>query len=269
MELEQRQLSEILETAIVAARLAGQRAMEELGYLKVSIKNNSELVTQADGKCQKIIVDRIKETYPDHGFIGEEGEKGQIFKQSPRGDQIWWVIDPIDGTTNYAHRLLIFSVSIAAFYQGQPIVGVVFDPATDSMFSAVKGQDAMLNDRRINASEDGMDEFSSAAVDSTFDEKSQKWATELMKRTRFRNIGSTALHFAYVAKGSLVAAVPTGVKLWDIAAGALIAQRAGAIVTSHNGENPFPMDLENYTGQELHIFTANKKTHPQILELLK
>ena len=103
----------MLETAIVAARLAGQRAMEEINYVKTSVKNSTELVTEADRRCQEIIVDRIKEDYPDHGLIAEEGEEGKIFKQVPRGKEaLWWVIDPIDGTNNYAHRMLFFTVSI-------------------------------------------------------------------------------------------------------------------------------------------------------------
>jgi len=131
-------LSRMLETGVVAARLAGQRAMEDLDFIKVSVKNDNELVTQADIRCQHVIVDRIKQTYPDHGFIAEEGENGKMFKQFPRGSQaLWWVIDPIDGTSNFSHRMLLFTVSIAVMYKGEPIVGVVFEPATDSMFTAV------------------------------------------------------------------------------------------------------------------------------------
>ncbi len=85
MVLEQKDLSQILETAIVAARLAGQKAIEEINYIKVSIKNNKELITHADALCQQIIIEQIKETHPDHGFIAEEGNHGGIFKQPPRG----------------------------------------------------------------------------------------------------------------------------------------------------------------------------------------
>ena len=170
MPLEQRDLSRMLETAIVAARLAGQRAMEEINFIKASIKNSTELVTQADARCQEIIIDRIKENYPDHGFIAEEGHQGKIFKQSPRGDrQFWWAIDPIDGTHNFAHRLLLFTVSIAVLYEGEPIVGVIFEPATDSMYTAVKGGEAQLNNRRITAGEAAMDSFSSVGLDSHYD----------------------------------------------------------------------------------------------------
>jgi myo-inositol-1(or 4)-monophosphatase len=269
MALEQRDLSSMLETAIVAARLAGQRAMEEINYIKVSIKNANELVTQADARCQKIIIDRIKENYPDHGFIAEEGDEGKLFKQPPRGaEPLWWVIDPIDGTNNFAHRMLFFTVSIAVMYEGEPIIGVIFEPATDSMFTAVKNREAQLNDRRITASEEAISKFASVGLESHFDEGAPRWACELMERTRFRNLGSTALQLAYVAKGSMVATIANTPKLWDIAGGAAIAEAAGALVTDWQGQKIFPVDLDSYDGNKFQVITANKKVHAEIIELL-
>jgi len=270
MVLEQRDLSCMLETAIVAARLAGQRAMEEINFIKASIKNSRELVTQTDIRCQQIIVARIKETYPDYGFIAEEGGEGKIFKQLPRvAEPIWWVIDPLDGTNNFAHRILAFTVSIAAMYEGEPVVGVIFEPTTESMFTAVKGGEAQLNGRRITASDETMNEFSSVGLDSHFDEGVPAWACEIMQRTRFRNFGTTALHLAYVAKGGLIATVVSDPKLWDVAAGALIAETAGAIVSDRQGGKIFPIDLDSYEGQELEVMSANKKVHAELLNLLK
>ena len=260
----------MLETAIVAARLAGQRAMEEINFVKVSVKNRSELITQTDARCQKIIIDRIKETYPDHGFIAEEGPEGQLFKQPPRGaEHFWWVIDPIDGTNNFARRMLCFTVSIAVMYEGEPIVGVIFAPATDSMFMAVKGGEAQLNSRRITASKDPMDKFSSIAMDSHFEEGLPGWVSQIITRTRFRNLGTTALHFAYVANGSFIGALTSWAKLWDIAAGALIARAAGALVSNWQGGKIFPVDLDSYEGDRIEIIAANKKIHPELLDLLK
>jgi len=272
MVLEQRDLSWMLETAIVAARLAGQRTMEEINFVKASVKNATELVTQADTRCQQIIIDRIKETYPDHGFIAEEGDQGKIFKQPPRGaEAIWWAIDPIDGTNNFAHEIPLFAVSIAAMHEGQPVVGVIFEPATDSMFTAVKDNEAQLNGRRIFASEETMDEFSSIGLDSHFDCSNgvPAWACEIMRRTRFRNLGTTALEMAYVAKGSLIATIVNTPKLWDIAAGTVIAESAGAVVSNWRGEKIFPIDVNSYEGQEFRTIVANKKVHAQIVELLK
>jgi len=269
MALEHTDLRKILETAVVASRLAGQRAMEELGFLKVSKKNDNELVTQTDIRCQQIIIDRIKETYPDHGFIAEEGEKGGLFKQPPRGgDQLWWVIDPIDGTNNFAHGMLLFAVSTAVMYEGRPIVGVIFEPATESMFAAVAGADARLNDRRITAGNEPISKLSGVAVDSHFDDGVPQWVCQLMQRTRFRNLGSAALQFAYVAKGGLAGSITSCAKLWDVAAAAVIAQAAGAAVTDWNGGKLFPVDLDSYQGQELQVIIANKKVYPELQGLL-
>jgi fructose-1,6-bisphosphatase/inositol monophosphatase family enzyme len=129
----------MLEAAVVAARLAGQRAMEELRYVKKDIKNGDEIVTQAD----------------------------PFFRIVPRGGEpIWWVIDPIDGTNNFANGLLCFSVSIAAMVEGKPIVGVIFDPTTDSMYTAAQDMDAQLNGSRISVSENDVGPFASFGVDS-------------------------------------------------------------------------------------------------------
>jgi myo-inositol-1(or 4)-monophosphatase len=270
MALEQQDLRQMLGTAIIAARLAGQQAMEELDFLKVSIKNDNELITQADAKCQQIIVDRIKEMYPDHGFIAEEGNGGKMFRLPPRGsDPIWWVIDPIDGTNNFARKVPLFSVSIAACYRNEPIVGVIFEPPTDSMFTAIKGGQAQLNSRRITASEDTISKFSSVGVDSGIEQELPPCLLEIMRRTRFRCLGSIALQIAYVANGGLIGTIGSSQKLWDIAAGAVIAEAAGAVVTDWQGEKIFPVDLDSYTGQRFQTITANKKTHAQILELLR
>ncbi len=269
MVLDHTYLSQMLETAIVAARLAGQCAMEELNFIKVTKKSDTELVTQADLKCQQIIINRIKETYPDHGFIAEEWTQGKIFKQPPRGaEPIWWVIDPIDGTNNFAHQMLLFSVSIAAMYEGNPIVGVVFDPPTDSMFTAVRDGEAQLNGRQINAGEEEMTRLSSVGLDSHFDEGVPAWICNIMQQTRFRNLGTTALHLCYVAKGGLVAAVISRAKIWDIAAGAAIAETAGALVTDWQGGKLFPLKLESYDGGELQVLAANKKVQPQLIEMI-
>lgn len=269
MALEQIDLSRMLETAIVAARLAGQRAMEEINFVKASIKNETDYVTEADTRCQRIIIDRIKETYPDHGFIAEEGTGGGIFKLPPRtAEPIWWVIDPIDGTTNFVHRIPLLAVSIAVMYEGRPVVGVVFEPATDSMFTVVEGREAQRNGRRITASEQPISKLESIGLDSHYDDGVPGWACEIMKRTRFRNLGTTAMHFAYVANGGFIAAIVNKPKLWDVAAGALLVEVAGGIVTDWQGNKIFPFDIDNYNGEELRVLTASKKVHPELLNLI-
>jgi myo-inositol-1(or 4)-monophosphatase len=164
--------------------------------------------------------------------------------------------------------MLLFSISIAAVYEGRPIAAVVFEPATDSMYTAVKDGEAQLNSRRIQASEQQMDGFSSVGLDSHFDEPLPGWVCKIICQTRYRNLGTTALQLSYVAKGGLVATVITRAKIWDIAAGALIAQTAGAMVTDWKGGEILPFDLENYGGEELWVLAANKKVHPKILEMI-
>ena len=270
MTPDHKDLSGMLEVAIVSARLAGQRAMEEINYIKASVKNDAELVTQADLRCQQIIIDRIKETFPDHGFIGEEGKDGSIFKQSPRGSSpFWWIIDPIDGTNNFARRILNFSVSIAVMYEGFPVVGVIYSPPDDSMFTAVKDGPAQFNNTVMRASRNAPGRFENLGVESFFPDGIPEWLDNLARQVRLRGMGSTALHLAYVGKGSMVAAIMDKPKLWDIAAGVLIAENAGATVTDWSGDKIFPVDLDSYAGESFRTLAGGEKTHPEILNALK
>lgn len=270
MGLEHSDISRMLEVAVVAARLAGQRAMEEIKYVKTEIKNDDEIVTNADSVCQSMILDRIKETYPDHGFLAEEGAGGKQLKQPPRSAQnIWWVIDPIDGTNNYANGLLSFCVSIAVLHDGVPIVGVIFEPATDSMFTAATDTDAQLNNSKITVSDDAINKFASFAIDSHYTDEMAGAIEHITKNTRFRCMGSTAMHLAYVAKGALVGAITTRAKLWDIAAGAIIVENAGGLFTDLNGESIFGVDVGNYNGENYPTLTTNKKIHDEAKQLFK
>ena len=269
MPLEQRDISEILETAVVAARLAGQRAMEDIRYTKSSVKNGVEMVTEADATCQKIIINRIKENYPDHGFIAEEGPDGKLLIQPPRSDQaIWWLIDPIDGTNNYAHGLMSFCVVVGAMYENKPIAGVVFEPATESMFTAAVNTDAQLNSSRIEVSDDEISKFNSVCVDSHFSDAQAPAILELIRGTRYRNLGTTAMHLAYVAKGALIGAVVSKIKLWELAACSIIIENAGGIVTDQQGNPLFPMDPATYQGESLEVIAANKKVHPKLVKMM-
>jgi myo-inositol-1(or 4)-monophosphatase len=272
MELEQALLSRILEVATVSARLAGQRAMEELSYVKTSIKNVNDVVTQADHICQHIIIDHVKEAFPDHGFIAEEGPEGRLLKISPRGDsRFWWIIDPIDGTNNYAHKLLCFSVSVAVMYDGRPVVGVIFDPASESTWTASQGEIPRLNAAAISASTAAITRFESFGIDNNFEAIGDipRCVISLMLRTRFRNLGTTALHLAYTASGGLIGMINDTPKLWDIAAGAYICECAGAKVTDMKGRPLWPMDLAAYDGRRCSILAAGPNAHADALATLK
>ena len=164
----------------------------------------------------------------------------------------------------------LFAISVAALHEGKPIIGVIFEPATDSMFTAVKDGEAQLNGRRITAGEEDIGEFSSIGLDSHFacDDGVPGWACEIIRRTRFRNLGTTALQMSYVAQGSMVATIVNTPKLWDIAAGAVIGEAAGAVLSNWQGREIFPVDLDSYQGGTFQTVLANKKVHPQIIDLL-
>jgi myo-inositol-1(or 4)-monophosphatase len=270
MELSSTEIRSLLETAVVAARLAGQRALEELRFVHASQKDADELVTQADPICQKIIVDHIKETYPDHGFLGEEGTGGKMFKLAPRGEQdLWWVIDPIDGTNNFAQGLLCFSVSIAVMKGGRPIVGVVFEPATDSMFTAAEGMEAQMNGSRIQVSNQDLNRFACFGVDSYLTAEYAGAYQAIMAKTRFRCLGSTALHLAYVAKGAMVGCVAVRARLWDIAAGAMLVESAGGFVLTPDGKSLFPVESGAYQGGYLSVVAGAPTKKSEILEIFQ
>jgi len=269
MAIGNKELEKMLQTAASAAKLAGRKALDQINSISASVKNNNELVTGADAACQQIIIDTIRKEFPDAGFIAEEGKDGAMFRQEPKGNEkIWWVIDPIDGTNNFVHKILSFTVSIAAMHDGSPIAGVVYEPTAEAMFAAVKGEKAKLNDKEITAGDEGINRFASIGLVGRFEEGVPKWACSLMEKTKFRNFGTTALHIAYVASGSLAASLISYPKLWDIAAGDLIAEQAGAIVTDWKGEKIFPVDLENYNKGTFQVLAANKKAHAQILKMI-
>lgn len=270
MSMDSTEIRPILELATVVARLAGQKAMEELKFTTTSIKKDETMVTDADLKCQKIITDCIKEKYPDHGFIAEESASSEPLIQPPRGDQdVWWVIDPIDGTNNYAHGLMTFSVSIAAIHDNTPIVAAIYEPATDAMFTTSKDADAQLNMSRINVSDEAINQFASFSIDSHFKPGMAPAIMDLMQKTRFRNLGSSALHLAYVAKGALIGAITTVSRLWDIAAGTLIIENAGGTVTDLEGNKLFPLeDIQAAAKKDYQILATNKKTKEDFLKMI-
>ena len=136
------------------------------------------------------------------------------------------------------------------------------------MYTAVKGGDAQLNGRRINAKNEAINKFSSVGLDSHIAWRQADWAADLMEKSRFRSLGSSAVQLGYVAKGSLVATIMSNPKLWDFAAGALICTAAGANVSNLQGEKIFPVDTENYYGQAFSVVACNKKVRSELLGII-
>ncbi|NQV32479.1 MAG: inositol monophosphatase [Phycisphaeraceae bacterium] len=259
----------MLATAIQAARCAGHHALDMMNTTQASIKNNSDLVTEADCQCQTLIIEQIQSRFPGHGFIGEEGDRGGLFKQPPSGpDDIWWIIDPIDGTNNYAHGLPQFSVSIGAMQHGRPIVGVIYDPCADHLYTAASQGEPCDNGVPIAVSDESLSMHCSVGIDSHFGDTIPPWVYELMVRTRFRNVGTTALHLAYTAKGGLAGMTLFTPKLWDIAAGCLIAEQAGAIISDWQGNPLWPMDPSIYEGNPIPSIMCNPVVHKELLAMI-
>jgi myo-inositol-1(or 4)-monophosphatase len=227
-----------------AAKKAGEIAMRFFEK-ELSIKTKSmraDVVTQADVECQKVIVEVLKEHYPDAVFVLEEGcEETKI----PNGETIF-VVDPIDGTLNYSHSLPYFAVSIAKMSFGKIVEGAIYIPFTNEMFYAELGKGAFLNDKRIvNEKRPTMDR-SLLVTGWPYDETKLKWLmrsveklTEVCQEVRI--VGSSALELCYLACGRFDGYWEIGLKPWDVAAGVLIAREAGVVVGGLNGE----FDLES------------------------
>jgi myo-inositol-1(or 4)-monophosphatase len=201
--------------------------------------NYADLVTKTDVQIQNTIINCLKDKYKDHKFIGEEStEQGKV---QLTNDPIW-VIDPIDGTTNFVHGLPQCCISVAFFLNREVKIGVVFNPITDHVFSAIKGQGAYLNGRTIYGSGvTGLNvsqiatEFGSSRELSHLQLKTDNMLNIIGKVHSIRSIGSTALDICYVALGSCDAFFTYGIHIWDVAASVLIAREAGCVVLDPNG----------------------------------
>ena len=233
----------LLDFAIQTARDAGRILAERFGR-KIEISNKSEidLVTESDLASERLIIERIKTYYPRHSILAEES--GATNPHDHESE--WrWIIDPLDGTTNYAHGYPCFCVSIGLEHKGRMEVGVVYDPLRDEMFAAERGQGASLNGRRINVSRTRS--LSSALLCTGFpydvrerSEFARHFANFIMHAQGVRRDGAAALDLAYVAAGRFDGFWEEGLKPWDVAAGALIIEEAGGRISKYRGE---PLDI--------------------------
>ena len=253
----------MLDFAIQTAREAGRVLADRFGRnLKISNKSEIDLVTESDLASEKVIIDRIKTHYPRHSILAEESG----ISNPDDNESGWlWIIDPLDGTTNYAHGYPCFCVSIALAHQGRMEIGVVYDPIRDEMFAAERGQGASLNSRRISVS--GTMNLSAALLCTGFpydvrerNEFARHFANFIMKAQGVRRDGAAALDLAYVAAGRFDGFWEEGLKPWDVAAGALIIEEAGGRVSKYRGE---PLDIYSPP-----IVASNGLIHDQMREVL-
>lgn len=255
----------LLNTAVKAARRAGtiiNRASLDLDLLRVGRKAPNDFVTEVDQAAEAAIIEVLAKAYPDHDFLCEEtGTAGAIgggAKRPQPSDHVW-IIDPLDGTTNFIHGFPQYAVSIALSVRGQITQAVIYDPVHNDLFAASKGKGAVLNDRRIRvSSRDRLDESllgtgfpfrdfeSLESYVAMFKELTQKTAG-------LRRPGAAALDLAYVACGRLDGFFEMGLMPWDAAAGSLLITEAGGLVGDFRGESDY-LFHENIIGASPKIF---------------
>ncbi len=253
-----------LSIAVKAARQAGNiinRASQDLGALKVHSKTSNDYVSEVDHAAEAAIIKTLRDAYPTHSFLGEESGV-------TAGDaENVWIIDPLDGTTNFLHGLPQYCVSIALQQRGQITQAVIYDPTRNDLYTATRGRGAFLNDRRIRVSnrariQDAIIGTGFPFRDFAHFDAYMAMFRDLVKKTSgIRRPGSAALDLAYVAAGWYDGFWEIGLSKWDVAAGALLVHEAGGLVGDFEGNETW---LE--TGN---IVAGNPKVFAQILQVLR
>jgi myo-inositol-1(or 4)-monophosphatase len=240
-------LAEYLDAACEAARRGAAVLEEWRGRFSVREKGHADLVTQADLGSQKAVREYLLGRFPSHDFLGEE-EAGSKAKP-PLTAPPTWVVDPLDGTTNYVHDLPAYCVSVGLWAAGDILVGAIYDPRQDELFAAAKGRGATLNGKPLRTSTTDTLADALVAVGFPTDIPSQKrslasWSTFAVQTRSLRRTGSTALNLAYVAAGRFDAYWCLKNYAWDVVAGALLITEAGGVMTNVDGSpfDPFTPD---------------------------
>ncbi len=265
-------MSEYIRACEQAAKAGGAVLQQWRGKFDVREKGPADLVTEADLASQKKIRELLLGQFPDHDFLGEEDDPLDANQgkrdsaQDSSKSEFQWIVDPLDGTTNYVHGLPNYSVSVALRQRGQIVAGAVYDPMLDECYSAAAGCGATLNGTRIHTSD--VTQMSQALLAASFPAYVSTDSPEVGDLTRviphcqaFRRLGSAALNLCYVAAGRLDGYWATSTKIWDIAAGVLIVSEAGGVVTSPDGS---PLDLD----QARFVTASCDSLHRQLREIL-
>jgi len=240
---------------VKAARLAGNvllRNINKLEALNVVQKGRMDYASEVDADAEKVIVKELRRAYPEYGVIGEEGG-------TQGANRHMWVIDPLDGTSNYLRGFPHYCVSIALVENGEPTDAVIFDPLRNELFTASRGAGAVLNDRRIRVAD--RKDLEGSMIHTGFAPRERNRAsaqlktvdTLLVQAEDVRRTGSAALDLAYVACGRADAYFEAGVKSWDIAAGILLVREAGGKVCDYKGA---PLARMDNRGPEMHQVVA-------------
>jgi myo-inositol-1(or 4)-monophosphatase len=253
----------MLNTAVKAARKAGAiitRASHDIDKLNVQSKRQNDFVSEVDHAAEEALISVLHEAYPTHGFIGEEsGEKNS-------DAEFVWVIDPLDGTTNFLHGFPQYCISIGLLHKGVPNQAVVYDPNRNELFTASKGVGAYLNDRRLRVTK--TDHLADALMGTGFpfkeiggiDDYLRMFKNMTLNSSGIRRPGAAALDLAWVAAGRLDGFWEIGLSPWDMAAGVLLVREAGGLVGDFAGEERFM--------ESGRIVASNGKLFAAILKVL-
>ena len=255
----------MLNVAIKAARAAGaiiNRASLDVEALRVTTKGTNDFVTEVDLASEEVIIETLLGAYPDHGILAEESGRTRGAKHS----EYVWIIDPLDGTTNFIHGLPMYCVSIALAHRGVVQQAVVYDPTRNDLYHASKGRGAFCNDRRLRVSK--RTRMSEALIGTGFPfrrgdnfKRYVKMFEEVMQQCAgLRRPGAAALDLCYVAAGYYDAFFETGLQPWDVAAGSLIITEAGGLIGNFTGEADYLHQRE--------VVAGNPKIYGQLVQLL-
>lgn len=253
----------ILNIAVTAARNASKVIIRSIGRLEtkhISEKHKNDFVTEVDKAAEKEIIATIKKNYPDHKIIGEESGT------TDGSDNFVWIVDPLDGTTNYIHNFPHYCISIAFQYKGKIEHGVIYDPIRNELFTSSRGDGAKLNDRRIRVSSNS--KFEQSLIGTGFPSKGpedlplyfRSFEAIMPMVSGIRRAGAAALDLAYVAAGRFDGFWELGLKQWDMAAGVLMIKEAGGLVSDLSGEEHY------FTSGN--IIAGNPKIFKSLLQMI-
>lgn len=251
----------MLQTAVEAAEKAGRLLLERYPLeRKIVLKGHRDPVTDADTDAETLIVEMIRSRFPDHGVISEEAGGDGI------ADGYTWVVDPLDGTTNYIHHHPVFAVSIGVLEGGEPLIGVIHDPLRNNTFEAQRGAGARLNSEAVHVSP--VSNLGHTLIGLDVGHTSEARNETLLHMDRLfphcgtvRAMGSATLGLAYVAGGWIDGYFQTGMKPWDVAAGILMVREAGGRCTTLEGE-PYQVDCPG-------CLSTNRLIHDELLKVLQ
>jgi myo-inositol-1(or 4)-monophosphatase len=264
--MSQQTLHPMLNIAVKAARAAGSiinRAALDVERLTITAKGVNDFVTEVDQAAEQAVIETLLTAYPGHGILAEESGRQHGAKHS----EYLWIIDPLDGTTNFIHGLPVYAVSIALAHRGKVEQAVVYDPTRNDLFVASKGRGAFLNDRRLRVSK--RTRLAESLIGTGFPFRKGdnfKRYVEMFEQVMqhcagVRRPGAAALDLCYVAAGWYDGFFETGLSPWDVAAGSLIITEAGGLVGNFTGEADFLYQREAVAG--------NPKVYAQLVQMLK